>query len=77
MTLLYIAVFYMIGIAIGHLLWQAGILDCDFPAWLWIAPMLALPPLLWWDRMRPVAVTVDLRWPRSAGFEPPRPASPG
>ncbi|MBX2998944.1 MAG: ComEC/Rec2 family competence protein [Caldilineaceae bacterium] len=77
MTLLYIAVSYMMGVAAGHWFWQLGIVDCDFPAWLWIAPLLALPPLLWWDRTRPLAAPVDLRWPRSAGFELPRPAITG
>ncbi len=73
MTLLFIALSYLIGVSAGHLLWQMGFLTCDTPAWLWIAPLLALPPLLWWDRVRPPAGPSALRWPRSAGFEPPRP----
>lgn len=73
MILLYLALAYFGGIAMGHWLWQMSMIDCDFPTWLWIAPMGALPLLLWWDRTRVVATSSDLRWPRSAGFESPRP----
>lgn len=73
MTLLYLALAYMTGIALGRLAWAAGWLDCTWPDWLWVWPLLLLPLLptlneLPWFRPR----IVPLRWPRRAGFRAPR-----
>jgi competence protein ComEC len=73
MTLLYLTLAYMVGIALGRVAWQAGWLDCSWPTWLWVAPLALLPLLptlnnLPFFRPRPV----PLRWPRKAGFETPR-----
>ena len=73
MTLLYISLAYMMGVALGRLLWDAGVVGCDFPHWLWLAPLALAPfsPLL--DRITSRhARRVPMRWPASAGFEPPR-----
>ena len=73
MTLLYLAIAFGAGILLGSLAWDAGVLVCDFPAWPWIAVAAALPiaPLLnlLWPSPQDEIV---LRWPRSAGFVPPR-----
>ena len=73
MTLLYLAIAFGAGILLGSLAWDAGVLACDFPAWPWIALAAALPiaPLLnlLWPSPQDEIV---LRWPRSAGFVPPR-----
>jgi competence protein ComEC len=73
MTLLYLALAYMAGIALGRLAWSTGWLDCTWPTGLWLLPLallLLLPTLnqLPWFRPRPV----PLRWPQAAGFEPPQ-----
>lgn len=73
MALLYLAVAFLGGIAFGRTAWDAGLVPCDFPKWLWIAFLAALPftPLL--NRLQPVPqVPTTMRWPASAGFEPPR-----
>lgn len=73
MTLLYLALAYMAGIALGRLAWTAGWLDCTWPNELWLLPLVLLPLLptlnqLPWFRPR----LLLLRWPQTAGFEPPR-----
>ena len=73
MTLLYLAIVFGAGILLGSLAWDAGVLACDFPAWPWIALAAALPftPLL--NRLWPSPQDeIALRWPRTAGFVPPR-----
>lgn len=73
MTLLYLAVAYLIGIALGRLAWDAGFLGCTTPAWWWLVPFTLLPftPLL--NRLTPDPnPPIPLRWPVSAGFAPPR-----
>src|SRR4051812_13367777 len=71
MTLLVLALAYIVGVWGGSLLLQAGLIGCELPARLWITPLLLLPltPLFnaW-------AATVEgpLRWPESAGFVRPR-----
>ncbi|OUC05765.1 hypothetical protein RY27_25220, partial [Litorilinea aerophila] len=74
MTLLYLALAYMAGIVLGRLAWEFGWPGCGRLPALWPLPLLLLPwtPLLnrlaW---LRPPA-TGPIRWPASAGFEPPR-----
>ncbi len=69
MALLYVAIAAMMGVWLGRLAWDAGLVGCDFPTWLWLAPLIALPftPLL--NRLRPAHA--PLRWPISAGFRAP------
>ena len=73
MTLLYLAIAFVAGAALGSTAWIAGVVPCDFPAWPWIALSCALPftPLLYRFRAEPDR-DVELRWPRSAGFVAPR-----
>jgi hypothetical protein len=47
MTLLYLALGYMAGIALGRLAWDAGLTGCATPAWLWLAPLAAIPLTPW------------------------------
>ena len=73
MALLCCALVYLAGIVLGRLAWEAGLLGCATPGWLWLVPLALLPlaPLL--DRLytpRPVA----LRWPTRAGFVVPGPS---
>ena len=76
MTLLHLAIAYMLGISLGKWVWDYGLLPCDISPWSWWVPFGLLffaPALRRWE----VAVREDsariLRWPASAGFEPPRP----
>jgi competence protein ComEC len=71
MTLLALAIAYIVGVWLSGMLVGAGVIPCDLPGWLWGAPLLLLPltPLL------DGAAEVDdkpLRWPESAGFVRPR-----
>ena len=79
MTLLYLAVAFLAGIAFGRIAWDAGLISCAFPGWLWVVFVVALPftPLL--NRLDGESGTgIELRWPRSAGFTAPRMSlSPG
>jgi competence protein ComEC len=73
MTLLYLTLAYMVGIALGRFAWSVGWIDCTWPDGLWLLPLAMLPWVptlnhLPWFRPRPV----PLRWPQAAGFEPPR-----
>jgi len=72
-TILYLSLAYLIGIAAGHLAWDAGLIGCGFPAWPWLLPLIGLPlPFLWQSREQSRA-QLPLRWPVSAGFTPPVP----
>ena len=73
MGLLYAALAYMVGVALGKLVWDRAGLACPLPNWLWLLPVaaLGLAPLL--DRLRVWhAGDRPLRWPESAGFVRPR-----
>ncbi len=73
MTLLYLALAYLAGIALGQAAWNMGLIACAFPSRWWALFLLALPvtPLL--NRLLPEPqASAPLRWPRSAGFRPPR-----
>ncbi len=76
MTLLWLAIAYLLGIALGRALWTTGLVGCDFPGWLWLATLAALPftPLL--HRLPSLAPTpatlAAMRWPARFGFRPPR-----
>ena len=53
MTLLYLALAYMLGIGLGKWVWDYGWLNCDLPTWLWWVPLslLSFAPLLHqWER---------------------------
>lgn len=73
MTILYLSLAYLLGIAVGRLAWDAGLIGCGFPPWLWLPPLIALPLPFAWERRWPPPASVALRWPRSAGFSPPIP----
>jgi len=72
-TLLYLAIAYLLGIALGQLLWEGNWFGCDFPDKLWLLP-LGLLPLLPLLKRLPLFQRKSLqpmRWPASAGFEVP------
>lgn len=79
MTLLYLALAYLLGVGFGPWAWQAGLLTCATPRQAWWLPLALLPltPLL--NRLQDNrAAPTPMRWPAWAGFEPVRPApSPG
>src|SRR5687767_3535599 len=73
MTLLYLALAYMIGIALGRRAWEAGWVDCTFPDWLWLLPLALLPATVLLNRLVGLfQAKTPLRWPVKAGFERPR-----
>lgn len=74
MILLYLSIAYMIGVAGGHWVWQAGGMGCGWPGWAWILALLPVPGLIWWERRPAAPSIVPMIWPRSAGFLPVRPA---
>lgn len=76
MTLLYLAIAYMLGISLGKWVWNYGLLTCDLPLWSWWVPfgLLLLAPILRrWEVAGEEDAGLTLRWPASAGFKPPRP----
>jgi len=83
MLLLYLSIAYMVGIVLGHHLWDAGRFGCEFPSWLWIIPLALLPCLPILNRLSTATHALfalnepahPMRWPRSAGFTPPRPSN--
>ena len=70
MTLLVLAIAYIVGVWIGSGLMGAGLLGCGLPEWLWMVPLALLPvtPLL---NGKPAVDDEPLRWPESAGFVRP------
>ena len=72
-TLLYLTIVYLLGVALGRFLWASGG-GCHFPGWLWWLPLglLLLTPLLHRLPFLQPKATTPLRWPESAGFTPPR-----
>jgi competence protein ComEC len=77
MTLLFLAVAYILGISLGKWVWDYGLLPCDLPPWFWWVPfsfLLLAPMLRRWEVAGEEDPALTLRWPTSAGFEPPRPS---
>ena len=73
MTILYLSLAYLIGIGVGRLFWDAGLIGCGFSAWPWLLPLAALPlPFLWQSRQQ-IRRGPPLRWPVAAGFTAPVP----
>ncbi len=73
MTLFYLAIAYLAGIALGQVAWNRGLIGCAFPGSWWplFLAALLLTPLL--NRLLPPwEAPGALRWPRSAGFTAPR-----
>ena len=73
MTLLYLAIAYLLGIVLGRYLWAGHLFGCQFPTALWLLPLSLLPflPLLKRFPLFQRHPTAPMRWPASAGFEPP------
>ena len=76
MLLLYCALAYFGGILLGRFAWDAGLIGCAFPTWLWMLPLLGLPFTPQLNRFQSTPPTVPstaqpLRWPSSAGFQHP------
>ena len=74
MKLLYLAVTYLVGTAVGQILWQRTWFGCSISDLYWIAALAPIPVCLWLDAAVPVRAATPLRWPVSAGFVPPRAA---
>ncbi len=73
MVLLYLSLFYLVGVGLGQFAWQAGWLGCDFPAWLWWLPLIILPCAVFLRSWHwPGEAMLPLRWPERAGFVRPR-----
>ena len=73
MTLLYLAIAYLLGIALGHYLWAEKLFGCQVSMQFWLLPLSLLPFLPFLKRV-PLfqhRATTPMRWPASAGFEPP------
>lgn len=73
MILLYLAIAYLVGIALGQYLWAGNPFGCQFPLALWVLPFGLLPllPLLQRFPLFQRRATAPMRWPATAGFEPP------
>ena len=73
MTILYLSLAYLIGIGVGRLFWDVGLIGCGFPVWPWLLPLAVLPlPFFWQSRQQThIRATPPLRWPVAAGFTPP------
>ncbi len=72
MALLYGSLAYMAGILIGRAIFDRLGMRCPLPEWLWLAPFGLLPLILFLQRRNEAKASADMRWPTSAGFEPPR-----
>ncbi len=72
MTLLYLALAYGAGIMLGRLAWDAGLLGCGLPGWLWLPPLALLPFTGFLNHWQPRLAAGAMRWPVTAGFTPPR-----
>lgn len=71
MTILYLSLAYLIGIGVGRLFWDAGLIGCGFPVWPWLLPLAALPLPFFWQNRQQIRSGPPLRWPVAAGFTPP------
>lgn len=73
MTLLYLAIAYLLGIVLGQFLWEGNWFDCNFPDKLWLLPLglLSLLPLLNRFPVFQRRSSTPMQWPVSAGFEVP------
>lgn len=73
MRLLYLSLTYMVGVALGWWLGDAGLFRCQIPNAYWMVPLAILPftPLI--NRLPIFApLPQKLRWPRRFGFRPLR-----
>ncbi|MCE7986952.1 MAG: DNA internalization-related competence protein ComEC/Rec2 [Caldilinea sp. CFX5] len=73
-TLLYLTIAYLLGLALGHFLWVINSGGCQLPGRLWWLPLGLLLLTPWLHRLplfQPKAVA-PLRWPVRAGFPVPR-----
>lgn len=76
MTLLYLTIAYLFGVALGRWLWAAQWVDCSFPTWLWLVLLAVLPLSPLCNQLRkvpgwPQPLRQPLRWPAWAGFSAP------
>lgn len=72
MSLLVLVLFYLLGLALGRNLWEGGWIGCELSTTYWIGPLLIIPLLLH-RHLQATEPIGELRWPISAGFQPPRP----
>ncbi len=84
MKLLYLAIAYLVGIAVGQFLWQKGWFGCGIGDLSWIAALALIPVCLWMDVNDSVKDSAKdgardtakaaktMRWPAAAGFAVPR-----
>jgi len=71
MALLYGALAYIAGILAGRILFDAAGFDCPLPGWLWLLPVALLPLTALLKRLAPSTPPPAMRWPVTAGFDPP------
>ena len=70
MTLLLVALAYLVGLAAARWWWGA-VPAQPLPAHLWLLPLLLLPLAPYLDRLARPRLLPPMRWPAAAGFEPP------
>ena len=72
MFLLYAALSYMAGIALGRLWWDWAGLRCALPSWVWLAPLVGLAAVPFLRRLpTPWRSTAPLRWPGGGRLRAP------
>ncbi len=70
MTLLLVALAYLLGLAAARWWWGAAPAQ-PLPPLLWLLPLLLLPLAPYLDHLARPRVLPAMRWPAAAGFEPP------
>ena len=73
MTIFYLTLAYIIGVACGWWLWDAGWFGCDFPRWVWLVPFGLLPITALLNRVwHAMPSPQPLLWAKRFGFRAPR-----
>ena len=71
MTLLLVALAYLLGLVAARWWWDFYAISAPLPASLWLLPVLLLPFVTLLDRLQRPKPPPPMRWPAAAGFEPP------
>ena len=71
MRLLYAALAYLLGLAVGRWWWEAAPIECQLGGGLWLMALACLPLVSLLNRGRERRPHPPMRWPEEAGFVPP------